>query len=151
MAFLRVTWGILIARQDYQKNFYGHLHGWYSHPWVLSSTGAFICTGGYFTVHGSGLEPNLDEGCFFPKSTGYLSWLLPILALYTILYSTYHTLQYCKGLQTWGSEPNILFQLWNVCSYWEVCLLWSNGLSLKHIQCFVLMSRDCLSTLWRQC
>ncbi len=116
MAFLRVTWGILIAsymddifiqgsspsqvclhalfpKQQTTllgfifvsvsmtvccpsgrftwENFDGHLHGWYSHQGVLLSTGAFICTWGYFTVLGSGLVPNLEEGCFFPKSTGY--------------------------------------------------------------------------------
>jgi len=130
MAFLRVTWGILIAsymddiliqgsspsqvclhaffpKQQTTllgfilvsvsmtvscplgritwENFDGHLHGWYSHQGVLLSTGAFICTWGYFTVLGSGLVPNLEEGCFFPKSTGYPSWLLPILALFWTL------------------------------------------------------------------
>ena len=66
---------------------------------------------------------------------------------HTILYSTYYTLQYCKvSMREWAK--NTLFQHWNVCSCWEVCLPWNDGLSLKHIQCFLLMSHDCLPTLW---
>ena len=63
----------------------------------------------------------------------------------TALYST------IKGCWREGVGQNTLFQLWNVCSCWEVCLPWSNGLSLKYIQCFLLMSRDCFPTLWRRC
>ena len=51
----------------------------YSHQGVLSSTGAFICTGGYITVLGSGLVPNLEEGCFFSKFTGTHLDLYPFL------------------------------------------------------------------------
>ena len=57
----RITW----------ESFDGHLHGWYSHQGILLSAGALLCTWGYFTVLGSGLVPNLEEGCFFPKSSGY--------------------------------------------------------------------------------
>ena len=73
-------------------------------------------------------------------------WALPGI-LHTILHSSCYTLQYCKvSVREWAK--NALFQHWNVCSCWEACLTWNDGLSLKHIQCFLLTLHDCLPTLW---
>ena len=58
------------------ESFDGHLHGWYTHQGIFLSSDVLLCTWNYFTVLSSGLVPNLGEGYFFPKSTGY-----PFLAL----------------------------------------------------------------------
>ena len=75
------------------------------------------------------------------------------LEFFILNYTPYYTTQYilyCTVLQSQREEwaKNALFQHWNVCSCWEACLTWNDGLSLKHIQCFLLMSHDCLPTLW---
>ena len=73
---------LLSVRQDYL----GELCWPFS--WVIFSLEGFFLHRcfylhmGYLTVPGSGLVPNLEEGCFFSKLTGCPSWLLPILALF---------------------------------------------------------------------
>ena len=75
------------------------------------------------------------------------------LEFFILNYTPYYTTQYilyCTVLQSQREEwaKNALFQHWNICSCWEACLTWNDGLSLKHIQCFLLMLHDCLPTLW---
>ena len=73
-------------------------------------------------------------------------WALPGI-LHTILHSTYYTLQYCKvSVREWAkntlfSALKCLFMLGSLSSMerWSVT---------KHIQCFLLMSHDCLPTLF---
>ena len=82
-----------------------------------------------------------------------VAWFWALSGFFLILYCTVHTILFStvKGYKCEGVGQRLFFSFeTSVPDYscWEVCLLWSDGLSLKHIQCFLLMSRDCLPTLW---
>ena len=68
--------------------------------------------------------------------------------LHSLLYYTVHTVLYSTAKSAWGvgqkysiSALKRLFMLGSLSS-------WNDGLSLKYIQCFLLMSRDFLPNLW---
>ena len=60
-------------------------------------------------------------------------WLGSELCLeFFILYYTVHAILYSTARSAWGSGPRILyFQHCNICSCWEACLPWNDGLSLN--------------------
>ena len=60
-------------------------------------------------------------------------WLGSELCLeFFILYYTVHAILYSTAMSAWGSGPRILyFQHCNICSCWEACLPWNDGLSLN--------------------
>ena len=71
-----------------------------------------------------------------------------ILNSSSLLYYTVHTVLYSTAKSAWGvgqkysiSALKHLFMLGSLSS-------WNDGLSLKYIQCFLLMSRDFLPNLW---